>query len=70
MDDTREVTQDCEKDVDQEVCTAASLEEDTDGRQNDGKNNLADIASGERHVGYMFRVRLKGSTSFGYIEYC
>lgn len=27
------------------------------------------LPSGERHVGYVFRVRLKGSTSFGYIEY-
>jgi hypothetical protein len=37
-------TQDCEQDVDQEVGTAASLEEDTNRGQEDGKNDLADIA--------------------------
>jgi hypothetical protein len=37
-------TQDCEQDVDQEVGTAASLEEDSYGRQDDGNNDLGDVA--------------------------
>ena len=32
VDDTGDVTQDGEKDVDEEVGTASALEEDTDGR--------------------------------------
>ena len=51
VDDTRQVTQDGEQDVDEEVGTTATLEEDTNGGQDDGKENLADVASGERHVG-------------------
>lgn len=49
MNDTREVTQNRQKDVDQEVTTASALEEDSEGREDDGKDNLADITSGERH---------------------
>lgn len=49
VDDTGDVTQDGEQDVDAEVSTASSLQEDTDGRQDDGKNDLEDIASGEGH---------------------
>lgn len=37
-------TQDCEQDVDQEVGTAASLKEDSYGRQDDGNNDLGDVA--------------------------
>lgn len=44
MDDSRNVTQDSQQDVDQEVSTASALEEDTKRREDDGKNDLADIA--------------------------
>ena len=37
-------TEDSEQDVDAQVGTAATLEEDTDGREEDGKNDLANIA--------------------------
>ena len=50
MDDTGDVTQDGKQDVDAEISTAATLEENTDGGQNDGKENLADVASSESHV--------------------
>lgn len=50
VDDTGDVTQDGKEDVDEEVGTAATLEEDTHGREDDGKEDLADIASSERHV--------------------
>lgn len=39
-----ERTQDGKEDVDEEVGTAATLEEDTHGREDDGKEDLADIA--------------------------
>lgn len=38
------LTQNCEQDVDQEISTTASLEEDTQRRQDDGKDELADVA--------------------------
>lgn len=39
-----ERTQDGKEDVDEEVGTAATLEEDTHGREDDGKEDLADVA--------------------------
>ncbi|CAF3516796.1 unnamed protein product [Fusarium graminearum] len=33
-----------EEDVDEEVGTTTTLEEDTDGREDDGKDDLADVA--------------------------
>ena len=50
VDDTGNVTQDGKEDVNEEVGTAATLEEDTHGREDDGKEDLADVASSERHV--------------------
>ena len=51
MDDTREVTEDGQQDVDEEISTAATLEEDSKRRKDDGKDDLADVAGGERHDG-------------------
>jgi hypothetical protein len=51
VDDTRNVTKTGQQDVDEEVSAAAALEEDTNRWEDDGKENLADVASGERHVG-------------------
>lgn len=58
MDDTRNVTQDGQQDVDEEVTMASALQEDTDGGQEDGKNDLADIAGGERHVEGLVGTRI------------
>lgn len=44
MDDTRDVTQNGQQDVDEEVGIATSLKEDTKRRENDGKDDLADVA--------------------------
>ncbi len=44
MDDTRDVTQDCQEDVDEEISIATALEEDTKRWEDDGENDLADIA--------------------------
>lgn len=54
VDDTGNVTQDTQQDVDAQVSTASSLQEDTDGRQDDGKNDLEDVGTGERHSGGSF----------------
>lgn len=49
MDDTRNVTQYCQQDVDEEVGIATALEEDTEGREDDREDDLADVACSERH---------------------
>lgn len=43
VDDAREITQDGEQNVDEQIRSAAALEEDAQRRQDDGKNDLADI---------------------------
>jgi hypothetical protein len=47
VDDSGNVTEDCEEDVDQQIAAAAALEEDTQGREDDGNDDLADIAGDE-----------------------
>lgn len=47
----RNVTKDGQQDVDEEIGIAAALEEDTQRRKDNGKEDLADIAGGERHDG-------------------
>ena len=44
MDNTRNVTQYCQEDVDEEVGIATALEEDTERWEDDREDNLADIA--------------------------
>lgn len=44
MNDAGNVTEDGEQDVDQKITTAATLEEDTQRWEEDGKDDLADIA--------------------------
>lgn len=44
MDDTRDVAQDCQEDVDEEVGIATALEEDTKRWEDNGENDLADVA--------------------------
>ena len=40
----RNVSQAREQDVDQEICAAATLKEDTNGREEDGEDDLDDVA--------------------------
>lgn len=47
MDDTWNPTQNGQTDVDQQVGTTAALQEDTQRGQDDGKDDLADIAMKE-----------------------
>jgi hypothetical protein len=42
----RNVTENGQEDVDEEISIAAALEEDTQRGQDDGKEDLADVASG------------------------
>ncbi len=44
MDDTRDVAQDRQEDVDEEIGIATALEEYTKRWEDDGENDLADIA--------------------------
>lgn len=45
MDDTRNVTQYREEDVDQQIGATATLEEDTERWEDDGENDLANVAA-------------------------
>lgn len=44
VNDTRDVAQDRQEDVDEEIGIATALEEDTKRWEDDGENDLADIA--------------------------
>lgn len=44
VDDTRDPTQDGQTDVDEKISATSSLQEDTERRQDEGENELADIA--------------------------
>jgi hypothetical protein len=44
----RLTTEDGQQQVDEEVGTAAALEEDSEGRQHDGADDLDDVAVGAR----------------------
>jgi hypothetical protein len=58
------ITQNCQQDVDQKVSTASALKEDTKRREEDSKNDLADIAiekvSFTLKVGDLMRVESLG----------
>lgn len=45
MDNARNVTQNCQTDVDQKISTTSSFKEDTDRRQDDRKDDLADVTA-------------------------
>lgn len=45
MNDSGNVTKDCQQDVDQEVSTTSALEEYTKRGQEDGENDLANVAT-------------------------
>jgi len=49
VDDAGNVTKDGQENVDQKITTAAALEEDTEGREEDGEDDLADVGTGESH---------------------
>lgn len=44
VDDTWDITKDGQQDVDEEISSAATLKEDTERWEDDGENDLADIA--------------------------
>ena len=51
VNDTGQPTQDGQTDVDQQVTTTSALQEDTQRRQDDGKDDLADITVGSESTG-------------------
>lgn len=50
--DTRDITQDRQEDVDEEVCIAAALEEDAERWKEDGENDFADVAVEDSRISY------------------
>lgn len=48
VDDTRDVTQNGQTNVNEQVGTTSSLQEDTQGREDDGQDDLADVAAAVR----------------------
>lgn len=54
MDNTRNVAKNGEKDVDQEVGIAATLQEHTQRGEDDGKNDLANITVGRQRSAHTF----------------
>jgi hypothetical protein len=46
MDDARNVAQDCQQDVDEQIGAAPALEEDTNRGDEDGADELEDVAVG------------------------
>jgi hypothetical protein len=61
VNDAGDVAKDGEQDVDQQVRTATTLEEDTNRREEDGKDDLADVAVGKD---------VSNTSSFDSQEYC
>ena len=49
VDNTRNVTQNRQQDVDEEIGIAAAFEEHAERREEDGEDELDDVASGEGH---------------------
>jgi hypothetical protein len=43
MDNPRDVTQNCQTDIDEQVSTTSSLQKDTERREENGQDNFADI---------------------------
>lgn len=54
MDDTWDVTQYRQEDVDEEVGIASALKEDTEGWQEDGEDNFADVATRRRTLAQLY----------------
>lgn len=50
VNDTGNPTQDGQTDVDQKISTTSSLKENTQRRQDDRKQDLANVRSSERHL--------------------
>jgi len=49
VDNAGDVTKDGEEDVDKKIGAASTLKEDSKRREDDGKDDLADVACCERH---------------------
>jgi len=49
VNDTGNITQNRQEDVDEEIGIASTLEEHTERRDENGEDDLDDVASGERH---------------------
>lgn len=77
MDDTGNVTQNGQQNVDEEIGAAATLEEDTHGREDDGKDDLADVAVVSQYMSCLLVAsssrsssRIRGKTSYRQLHCC
>jgi hypothetical protein len=70
----RNVTENGQEDVDEEISIAAALEEDTQRREDDGKKDLADVAGGVLAGVSFLTMRLVASCTYlavkGMVESC
>lgn len=57
MDDTGYVTQDCQEDIDQQVGSTTTLQEDTKRWEEDGNDDLADITN-QKMLAFIHRCLL------------
>jgi len=57
VDDAGDVSKNGQQNVDEQVGTAATLKEDSERWEDDGKDDLADVAGGERHCGLVCVLR-------------
>jgi len=64
VDDSGDITKNCQEDVDQQIGAAATLEENTERRQDDGQNDLADVACGESHCSVSVERKRKVNTVY------
>jgi len=49
VNDTGEVSENGQQNVDEQISAATTLKEDSERREDDGQDDLADVASGESH---------------------
>lgn len=70
MDDARYITQNRQEDVYQEISTTAALQENPQGRDEDGQEDFANVRASQSHCGCWGRVEeLNGKRERGFISY-
>jgi len=70
VDDARDITQDRQEDVDEQVGSATALKEDAQWREKDSEDDLADVACGESHLDGFFVTRFFDENDDGVGAYC
>jgi len=58
MTNTRNVSKDCEKDVDEQIHTEAALQQDSNGREQDSKDDFDNVAASHCHDTIMLKGKV------------